>query len=80
MSLPATAARICLSGRLLTRAAPCAEHCEHMEVIMAPDETPLAEESPSIPEEGPDKGLLMTGAIVGVVVLVVLLAVFFGAI
>ncbi len=51
-----------------------------MEVKMAPDETLPAEESPSIPEEGPDKGLLMTGAIVGVVVLVVLLAVFFGAI
>ncbi len=47
---------------------------------MAPDETPLAEESPSITEEAPDKGLLMTGAIVGAVVLVVLLAVFFGAI
>ena len=80
MSLPATAARICLSGRLLTRAAPCAEHCERIEVKMAPDETPLREESRSIPEEGPDKGLLITGAIVGVVVLVVLLAVFFGAI
>ena len=80
MSLPATAARICLSGRLLTRTAPCAEHCEHMEVKMAPDETPLAEESQSTPEEGPDKGLLMIGAIVGAVVFVVLLAVFFGVI
>ncbi len=80
MSLPATAASICLSGRLLTRAAPCAEHCERMEVKMAPDETPPAEESPSTPEEGPDKGLLITGAIVGAVVLVVLLLVFFGAI
>ncbi len=80
MSFPATAARICLSGRLLTRAAPCAEHCESMEVKMVPDETPPAEESRSIPEEGPDKGLLITGAIVGAVVLVVLLAVFFGAI
>ncbi len=80
MSLPATRTRICLSGRLLTRAAPCAEHCEHMEVKMAPDETPPAEESQSTPEESPDKGLLMIGAIVGAVVLVVLLAVFFGAI
>ncbi len=80
MSLPATAARICLSGRLLTPAAPCAEHCERMEVKMTPDETPLAEESQSAPEEGPDKGLLITGAAVGAVVLVVLLAVFFGAI
>ncbi len=80
MSLPATAARICLSGRLLTRAAPCAEHCERMEVNMTPDETPPAEESQSTPEEDPDKGLLITGAIVGVVVLVVLLAVFFGVI
>ena len=47
---------------------------------MAPDETPPAEESRSIPKEGPDKGLLITGGIVGVVVLVVLLLVFFGAI
>ncbi len=47
---------------------------------MTPDETPLAEESQSAPEEGPDKGLLITGAAVGAVVLVVLLAVFFGAI
>ncbi len=47
---------------------------------MAPDETLPAEESPSIPEEGPDKGLLMIGAIVGAVVVVVLLAVFFGVI
>ena len=80
MSLPATGAWICLSGRLLTRAAPCAEHCEHMEVNMAPDETPPAKESPSIPEEGPDKGLLITGAIAGAVVFVVLLMVFFGVI
>ena len=80
MNLPATAARICLSGRLLTRAAPCAEHCEHMEVKMAPDETPLAEESQSTAGEDPDKGLLITGAVVGAVVLLVLLAVFFGAI
>ncbi len=80
MSLPATAARICLSGRLLTRAAPCAEHCERMEVKMTPDETLPAEESQSAPEEAPDKGLLITGAVVGAVVLVVLLAVFFGAI
>ncbi|MFQ5617509.1 MAG: hypothetical protein ACE5FR_00930 [Rhodospirillales bacterium] len=47
---------------------------------MAPDETPLAEESHSTTGEDPDKGLLMTGAVVGGVVLVVLLAVFFGAI
>ncbi len=80
MNLPATAARMCLSGRLLTRAAPCAEHCEHMEVKMAPDETQLAEESQSTPAEDPDKGLLMMGAIAGAVVFVVLLAVFFGAI
>ena len=80
MSLPATAARICLSGRLLTRAAPCAEHCERMEVKMTPDETLPAEESQSTPEENPDKGLLMIGAIAGAVVFVVLLAVFFGAI
>jgi len=51
-----------------------------MEVIMPPDETPLAEESQSTPEKDPDKGLLMVGAITGAVVLVVLLAVFFGAI
>ncbi len=80
MNFPVTGARIWLSGRLLTRTAPGAEHCEHMEVKMAPDETPLAKESPSIPDEGPDKGLLMIGAIVGAVVLVVLLAVFFGVI
>ena len=80
LSLPATAARICLSGRLLTRTASGAEHCEHMEVKMAPDETLPAKETPSIPEEGPDKGLLITGAIAGAVVLVVLLLVFFGAI
>ncbi len=47
---------------------------------MTPDETLPAEESQSTPEEAPDKGLLITGAVVGVVVLVVLLAVFFGAI
>ena len=47
---------------------------------MAPDETPYAEESGTTPAEGPDKGLLVMGAIAGVVVLVVLLAVFFGAI
>ncbi len=80
MSLPAPAARIRLSGRLLTRAAPCAEHCERMEVKMAPDETPPAEESQSTSAEDPDKGLLMIGAIAGVVVFVVLLAVFFGVI
>ncbi len=80
MNLPATGARICLSGRLLTRAAPCAEHCERMEVKMVPDETPPAEESPSTPEKDPDKGLLMIGAIAGAVVFVVLLAVFFGVI
>jgi hypothetical protein len=51
-----------------------------MEVKMAPDETPLAEESQSTAEEDPDKGLLIIGAITGAVVLVVLLAVFFGAI
>ncbi len=80
LSLPATAARICLSGRLLTRAALCAEHCERMEVKMAPDEKPPAEESQSTPAEDPDKGLLMVGAIAGAVVLVVLLLVFFGVI
>ena len=80
MSLPAAPARIWLSGRLLTRAAPCAEHCERMEVKMAPDETPPAEESQSTPEESPDKGLLMIGAIAGAAVLAVLLAVFFGVI
>jgi len=47
---------------------------------MTPDETPPAKESPSIPEEGPDKGLLITGAIAGAVVFVVLLLVFFGVI
>ena len=47
---------------------------------MAPDETLPAKESPSIPEEGPDKGLLITGAIAGAVVFVVLLLVFFGVI
>ncbi len=47
---------------------------------MAPDETPLAEESQSTAGEDPDKGLLITGAVVGAVVLLVLLAVFFGAI
>ena len=47
---------------------------------MAPDGTPLAEEYQSTPEEAPDKGLLITGAIAGAVVFVVLLAVFFGAI
>jgi hypothetical protein len=51
-----------------------------MEVKMAPDEIPPAEESRSTPAEDPDKGLLMIGAIAGAVVLVVLLAVFFGAI
>ncbi len=80
MSLPATGARICLSGRLLTRAAPCAEHCERMEVTMTPDETLPAEESQSTPEKDPDKGLLMVGAIAGVVVFLVLLLVFFGVI
>ncbi len=80
MSLPATRARICLSGRLLTRAAPCAEHCERMEVKMAPDETLPKEESPSTQGEDPDKGLLMVGGIAGAVVLVVLLLVFFGVI
>ncbi len=47
---------------------------------MTPDETLPAEESQSAPEEGPDKGLLIIGAVVGAVVLVVLLGVFFGAI
>ncbi len=47
---------------------------------MAPDETAPAEESPSTPAEDPDKGLLIIGAIAGVLVFVVLLAVFFGVI
>ncbi len=77
MSLPATRTRICPLGRLLTRAAPCAEHCERMEVIMVPSDTLPEGEAPG---EDPDKGLLMIGAIAGAVVLVVLLAVFFGVI
>ncbi len=80
MKLPATRTRICLSGRLMTRAAPCAEHCKRMEVIMAPDETQPTEESQSTQGEDPDKGLLMVGGIAGAVVLVVLLLVFFGVI
>ncbi len=47
---------------------------------MVPSDTLPENESPSTPGEDPDKGLLMIGAIAGAVVLLVLLAVFFGAI